>query len=226
MSIGKSNRRKQKRLSQRFLVRFGKDEPRYVGFAKNLSLGGLEISSNTIFYPHASLNLSIESEEKRIQAKGVVRWVSDNSQFVNANMKQFMGLDLIERPAEYVEFLLERVDRFAEKRVEPRFDKVFRVIFETPEDLLEEYAQDISIGGLFVITENPPPVNTFCSLQLVVPDTLDVINAEGEVVHVVTPAMAKETGLNQGVGIHFTQFLGDSGNVLEKYIKEMKSRTE
>ena len=217
------DRRKMTRLPKKLTVLFGQDEPKYPGFTRNISDHGLEIAGTTTFYPNTVINIIIQTPEP-ISLKGVVRWISDIQIVPNSNIKQFMGVSLIEAPANYAALVKQRAKHFSDKRTEPRFGKNFKAIFNTPEQLMEEFTQDISKGGIFVLTEIPPDIGTFVSMQIVITETGQIIDAEGEVVHVVTSAEAEERGTNPGIGVQFTNFIGTGKETLESYIKSFKVR--
>ncbi len=217
------NRRKAKRVANQLSVLYGQDEPIFPGFTRNISLSGLELVGKTIYYPHTTISILIEGAEP-IELKGVVRWISDIRYADSKNIKQFMGVDLIATTERYAELVENSVGVFTDKRIEPRFGKVYKVVFDTPEHLMEEYTQDISKGGIFVLTENPPAIGTYVSMQIIIAETGESISAEGEVVHVVSLDQAEMNGANPGIGVQFTSFPGGGKEVLEKFIQVLKGR--
>jgi len=217
------NRRKAKRVANQLNVLYGQDRPIYPGFTRNISLSGLELVGKTIYYPHTTISISIQDAEP-FTLKGVVRWLSDIRYADSENFKQFMGVDLIATSPRYVELVENSAGRFTDKRTEPRFGKVYKVVFDTPEHLMEEYTQDISKGGIFVLTENPPTIGAYVSMQIIIAETGECVSAEGEVVHIVTLAQAEMNGANPGIGVQFTGFPGGGKEVLEKFIQTLKDR--
>ncbi len=217
------NGRKSKRVANQLNVLYGQDKPIFPGFTRNISLSGLELVGKTIYYPNTTINILIQNAEP-IELKGVVRWISDIRYADSQNIKQFMGVDLIAATPQYAELVKNSAGQFADKRTEPRFGKVYKVVFDTPEHLMEEYTQDISKGGIFVLTENPPAIGTYVSMQIVIAETGESISAEGEVVHVVSLEQAEMNGANPGIGVQFTSFPGGGKEILEKFIQALKDR--
>jgi Tfp pilus assembly protein PilZ len=209
----------QKRISKRCPVRFGEQTPQFVGFAKNLSLGGMEISSHKVFNPGTVLRLSIEPEKEPIEATGQVRWTTTADHLaVLAGMKMCMGVELTDRPERYVDFLLKMVDTFKDRRQTPRYGKIVKVIFEDPKELFERYTQDISQGGIFVVSRETPDYNATVELTLVIAMNMEVVRVTGRVVYAISPQMAEEQGSNPGFAVQFIHFIDDGDRKLAEYI--------
>ncbi|RJO65526.1 MAG: hypothetical protein C4523_15860 [Myxococcales bacterium] len=218
-------KRDQTRVTKRFPVYFGVYEARYLGFIKNLSLGGVAISSKTIYSPGTTLNLLITWDPEPIPLKGAVRWSSDMSQKeerLGAILD--MGVMFTERHPRYLELLQSAVESFSENRREPRFEKVFRVSFESPRELFEEYTQNISAGGMFVTTEHPTAVNSVIEVHILLMEIQKVAHVEARVVHVVAPEQAKAAGMNPGIGVQFTRFFKDDEKMFLDYINSLKAK--
>jgi CheY-like chemotaxis protein len=88
------------------------------------------------------------------------------------------------------------------RRVHPRFASCLEVSFDTSEGLREAYATDIGKGGLFVRTEDPPPMRANIRLRLELPDQT-VVETDAEVVHVVTVEQARANRIPPGAGVAF-----------------------
>jgi len=91
------------------------------------------------------------------------------------------------------------------RRAFPRYNVQFAVRFATVQDFVLEYAANISAGGVFVHTENPPPLKTVVQVEMELPGGGSAVPARGLVVHRVTPADAKQCGTVPGIGIQFVQ---------------------
>ena len=220
-------RRKHKRINKRFPVYFGSDEPKFVGFAKDISLSGLQIASKTIFHPPSMLNILIRGDGEEISVTGIVQWATDTKRMASmGNLNQSMGIELVEPSEQYVDFLLKSIEKFSERRDEPRFGKEFKVVFGDAEKLVESYTQDISIGGMFVLSDDPPKLNSTIELSLVLPNTMNVIRVQCRVVHVVDDELAKSMGMNKGFAVQFVDFKEDDKRILDEYVAEMKRRME
>jgi uncharacterized protein (TIGR02266 family) len=89
------------------------------------------------------------------------------------------------------------------RRAFPRYNANFAVRFATVQDFVLEYAANISAGGVFVHTENPPPLKTIVQVEMELPGSSTAVPARGIVVHRVTKEDAKQRGTLPGVGVQF-----------------------
>ncbi len=219
------------RISKRIPIHFGTPTPTNLGFIKNLSLKGVAISSRVTYAPLTTIAVRIDHGEYAIPLDGRVRWAVDKKQLqsrmVSDAIVNFdMGIEFINRSDKYLDLLAELVSHFDENRRERRFEMILRVTFETPEEVYQEYTNNISLGGMFIATRNPPQLNTDVDVQLFLGDILELIQVRSRVVHVVSDEMAESTGMNPGIGIQFIKFHGDDETRFQKYIDELKSRFE
>ena len=105
-----------------------------------------------------------------------------------------------------------------DKRVRGRIpirDKV-QIICDNYEKFITEYADNISIGGMFIKTDKPFPIGTQFGLELTIGNEDKRISAVGEVV------WTKEFGATvdkrpSGMGIRFIELRGKS----KLFIKEL-----
>ena len=73
-------KRQSRRLPYRKRIRLGKDEPKYMGYASNISENGLEIESRNLYPPGTRIVISFQEDigaedsapEARIE--GIVKW--------------------------------------------------------------------------------------------------------------------------------------------------------
>ncbi len=89
------------------------------------------------------------------------------------------------------------------RRAFPRFKADFAVRFATVQDFVLEYAANISAGGVFVHTEQPPPLKTVVQVELELPGVGPPVPARGLVVHLVSKEDAEQKGTLPGVGVQF-----------------------
>lgn len=223
----KYNRRMQKRLSKRYPVHFGPDEPINLGFSKNISLGGMELASITVFPSGTHLKMVVEADGNSIEVKGLVSRIYEADRMEKmSGMKSTMGIKLIERSDQYADVILKAFDSWFEKRRDQRFGKVLKVIFENPKELLERYTQDISRGGIFIVSDQAPALNSLVEVQIIIAGTMQVVRAEGIVVHAISREMVEKYGLNPGFGVQFTEFHDNGLRILDAYIKELEDFIE
>ncbi len=105
----------------------------------------------------------------------------------------------------------------------PRYSISIKVTFKSKEQFMEEYAKDISKGGLFVATDKPLPLESKIELILSLPDVQKEVKIIAEVVHVFGSEQAKllDNKRVAGMGVQFLEFEGDGQKVLETYFKSL-----
>jgi uncharacterized protein (TIGR02266 family) len=89
------------------------------------------------------------------------------------------------------------------RRAFPRYNARFAVRFANVQDFVLEYAANISAGGVFVHTENPPPLKSVVQVEMELPGSGAAVPARGMVVHRVTKDEAAQRGTVPGVGVQF-----------------------
>jgi uncharacterized protein (TIGR02266 family) len=89
------------------------------------------------------------------------------------------------------------------RRAFPRYQANFGVRFATVQDFVLEYAANISAGGVFVRTMDPPPLKTIVRVEMELPGSAEAVPARGVVVHRVTPQEAEARGSLPGMGVQF-----------------------
>jgi type IV pilus assembly protein PilZ len=89
------------------------------------------------------------------------------------------------------------------RRAFPRVEARFGVRFGNVQDFVLEYAANISAGGVFVQTENPPELHSVVTVTLELPDGGRPVEAKGLVVHRVSREDAKKRGTPPGAGVQF-----------------------
>ena len=69
-------------------------------------------------------------------------------------------------------------------------------------EFVQHYATDISQGGMFIVTDEPPEVLSEIDVQMSLPEGHDVL-LRAQVVHVVDGAQAARDGRPAGIGVQF-----------------------
>jgi len=80
--------------------------------------------------------------------------------------------------------------------------RVFQLEFESAEDFQREHRANLVNGGVFVATEEPATLREFVSVELSLAGESGTVRLDGEIVHIVPPAMA-EAGAVPGVAVQF-----------------------
>jgi len=95
----------------------------------------------------------------------------------------------------------------------PATIRVLKVAFETAEDFAQEYASNLSNGGIFVAGAGPVELRETVTVEIALAFCGEHVQLEGEVVHIVTPDMAA-AGATPGIAV---QFNGDQKSIREKF---------
>ncbi len=89
------------------------------------------------------------------------------------------------------------------KRAFSRVPTHLAVSWPTARDFLLVYADNISAGGIFVVTDNPPELKTVVELSLRLPDNDVPAKTSAEVIQRVTVKEAQQLGKKPGAGLQF-----------------------
>jgi type IV pilus assembly protein PilZ len=90
--------------------------------------------------------------------------------------------------------------------------------FDTLEDFLSEYSTDISMGGMFIRTEQPRDEGTLVYLQFYLRDGAKLIEGLGRVVRVNPVDFAGGEGI-AGMGIEFVNFDEESMELISQIVE-------
>ncbi len=104
-----------------------------------------------------------------------------------------------------------------ERRVHPRVELnvLVQYRFDSFEDFSAEYAEDLSMGGMFISTDDTREVGTHIYLQFTLQGGRRLVEALGRVARVIP-------GEDGGMGIEFVNLDDDSKALLAKIISEKK----
>lgn len=89
--------------------------------------------------------------------------------------------------------------------------------FDTLEDFLAEYSTDISIGGMFIRTDQPREVGSLIYLQFYLRDGAKLIEGLGRVVRVSDQEPGRTDG-EYGMGVEFVNFDAESMKLIEQIV--------
>ena len=89
------------------------------------------------------------------------------------------------------------------KRAFERVKTRLQVGWASPKEFLVAYSENISRGGIFVATPNPPQLGEFVELLLELPDNATPAKANAEVVQRITVEQAAQLGRSPGAGLQF-----------------------
>ena len=80
------------------------------------------------------------------------------------------------------------------------------VEYESTEDFLVDYTANISVGGMFIVTDRPLPKGTLLRMSFRLPGGEETIEATGQVRWAVQPSSSEP--MRPGMGVSFEE-LGD-----------------
>jgi len=103
----------------------------------------------------------------------------------------------------------------------PFFRKI-QYKFESMDAFRAEYANDISIGGMFIKTEAPEPVGSVIFLEFDLKDGSKILSGYGKVVR-VNPKGVPD--FDPGMGVEFLKFDEESMTRIKSLVKDRFGRT-
>ncbi len=105
----------------------------------------------------------------------------------------------------------------AEPRGEPRAEVAFEVHYQTAQEFLSAYSRNISGGGIFIRTQQPPPLNQKVQLRFTMPGIAHPFECEGIVVW-SSPVPSRGV-LPSGMGIKFLDLDPESRQLIVEFVK-------
>ncbi|OAG27323.1 TIGR02266 family protein [Thermodesulfatator autotrophicus] len=108
-----------------------------------------------------------------------------------------------------------------EKRKSERVKHVFRVDYSTPEALFNEFAENLSEGGIFIKTENPLDVGTEITIEFKLPFLEEPIRVKGQVEwHTNLQGVNKNP---PGMGVSFQGLSNEDKEKINKVVRKLKA---
>ena len=108
-------------------------------------------------------------------------------------------------------------------RAFPRYAARFKVTFSDPLEFIEQYADNISRGGVFIETLDPPELERSVAVVLQLPDGGSPISAAALVVHRVSFEDASRYGESPGFGVQFLDTCDGFHERIEEYLAKLAS---
>ena len=201
-SMRPAERRRARRFAKRSRVRYwlGDDPKARNAFINDISASGVFIVTPYPVERGTELRLEIVEDDKVLKFEAVVArrvWVAPDLRKIGPTG---MGVRFL-TPDELVQRLKSRgAGRTPTPR---REDGVFRLILEDDRDLLASYAKELSQGGLYIPTDEPPALNDEIVVEFVLPDGAgEPIRAQATVVQRIPPGQ-QAGGLPAGIAVIF-----------------------
>jgi uncharacterized protein (TIGR02266 family) len=108
-----------------------------------------------------------------------------------------------------------------EQRSTPRLTANFKVRYESFDQFLTEYTEDLSRGGMFLVTSTFLPLNSVITCELYLPGSEDKVRVIGRVAHVMNEAEARRRARKPGMGIEFLDIPREDADRLLGYLARM-----
>jgi len=219
------------RVQAEIEVHFRSYDQFYQEYTSNLSKGGLFIKTKEPLPPQSviEIKLFLPDEENPLSAVGEVVHIITPEFAEEKGWNPGMGVHLID----FEETVQKQLERYIHKRAQeqpwtimerrrhPRAVIRMKVRFPDLTTLIENYAKDLSQGGIFIPTNDPKPVGTEIALTLIHPDTGEEIALQSEVVRVVTESEAhdkRDKRLVPGMGVKFINLSEAQQSALAKFL--------
>ena len=102
MSKGKQS---SKRARKRVEVRFGPEQPQFIGYSGNVSRSGIMVRAIRVFAPGTVLNLELKFPDATFNVRGEVVWAREGPvQFLSTG-RVGMGINFVQPTAEFLQYL-------------------------------------------------------------------------------------------------------------------------
>ena len=196
-------RRSARRFARRAEVRFwvhGDDTPR-VAFINDISTTGLFITTAYPVPRGTEIRVEIHDDKAIYTVEAVVTrrvWIAPDLRRVGPSG---MGARFMS-PEELVERLRAR-DSGRVSGAKQREDR-YLIVLDDDRELLKTYAADLELGGLFIPSEAPPPLNREIVVDFKFPDSDEISSFRARVVQRIPPAAVGES-LRAGMAVVFDQ---------------------
>ncbi len=105
-------------------------------------------------------------------------------------------------------------------RASVRFEVEFEVTFNSGKQLATEFTKNISKGGLFIKTDEPPPMDAFVDITLRLPHIQRNLNVRGRVVHRVLETRPNSPA---GFGLQFENLTREIKDMLGDLAKQLSA---
>ena len=109
------------------------------------------------------------------------------------------------------------------KRIHPRsaLTLLVQYHFESLDEFVSEYAEDVSLGGMFIKTDTPPPKGSVIFLQFSLSDGSKLVEGLAKVAWCLSPAEAEASDRIAGMGVQFIHFDEESQAIVAEIVQRL-----
>jgi uncharacterized protein (TIGR02266 family) len=111
------------------------------------------------------------------------------------------------------------VQQGPELRTFDRFPVRLKVRFRTAQEFVDEHATNLSRGGIFIRSDDPPPINSSVEVEVFLPDGGAPVSSAGLVVHQVLPGGKIEAG----AGVQFVDASDVFRDRIDRYMASLSN---
>jgi uncharacterized protein (TIGR02266 family) len=108
-------------------------------------------------------------------------------------------------------------------RCSVRVQAEYEVQFRNLNDLVKEFTNNISIGGLFIYTDVFPEPNEVIKLRLQLPSHDEPIQVQGRVVHIIDQEQAEKENRHAGFGVQFLDLSAEGRLAINRLLDEVQA---
>ncbi len=112
------------------------------------------------------------------------------------------------------------IQRGAKDRRQPRFQTLVKADYWTRDGFFSDLVEDISEGGMFIVTSRPLTRGAKLRIQIKHPDTLNPLTLKGKVVWSRTTSYSPNE--QRGMGIQFEGLGPREKARLKEFVKKLK----
>lgn len=224
------DKRSDERFRAEIKVKFKNPSDFLRKYTEDISKGGIFVKAFSplpINTPVKVVLMLPQTEEIELPGEVVYVLKEDEAKMIGRNPG--MGIKFTEVTPEASRKLDELIERikakislnYEEKRRDERVVAEIKIKFKATDEFVQEFAEDISKGGVFIKTNKPLPFDTPVRVLIEFPDTTQ-IELDGKVVYVLKEEDAKAMLRSPGMGIQFVNISESDRAKLERFIEEIK----
>ncbi|MCB9487805.1 MAG: PilZ domain-containing protein [Deltaproteobacteria bacterium] len=218
-----TDKRQGKRAPVELKAQFGHQSPEHPGVIRDVSEGGLRLRARKVYPEGTTIFLHIEVPGVGVvDGAAIVKRTRMLKPALPPHHPAEMGLLLVKGDESLAGMVSKLLERFDERRDNARRELQIPVNLGDVRRLIQEYTQNIGGNGLYVVTDNPPPVGEELPMHIMLNNGNADIRVIGQVVHVVTADDAISHGALPGAGIRFSQFDGDGRERLLGFLRSLE----
>jgi len=106
-----------------------------------------------------------------------------------------------------------------DRRNAPRASVALIIEYASLEQFCQDYARNLSLGGIFIETRTPLPVGASLELSFSLPESAELIKSTGRVVRTVTAEQAANLEGRPGMAVQFEDLSEAHKRVIDQLVQ-------